>query len=226
MFLLLTDCSLAGLTGGDGGDAGPLDAHRVEASHDAESEHRTDAEAREASVAPFTPIRIACGQPTPITDIDANPWSADEYYVGGTALIGRGTVSGTPSPELYYGQRYGKMSTSFHYTIPLPAGSYWIHMFFSEGYYTVDGGTGEREFNVSINGSVVLSHFDIYAAAGNQLLTAVRESFPVTLADAGSVTLEFDPLLADPLIDAIEITQGSEDAGLSAVRRGSWSSQP
>jgi Glycosyl hydrolase family 26/Malectin domain len=165
------------------------------------------------SAASFSPVRIACGQSTPVTDSLGNAWSADEDYVGGTALVTSNAVSGTSSPALYSGQRYGASSTAFQYAIALRAGSYSVLLKFDESYFTGDAGTGQRLFNVSINGSAVLESFDIYAAAGNQLYTAVDKSFPVTLGSDGVITLDFDPVVQDPRVDAIEITLAGASGG-------------
>jgi len=207
-------CSAGSIAATDTPDGG-LDGRPTTIGNPQRAEAGTPAvDARSSDAAPtFEPIRIACGQSIPVTDANGDVWSADEDFVGGTALVGTGMVTGTPSPRLYVGQRYGDHSTSFRYTIPLPAGSYSVRLLFSEGYYTDDAGTGERLFDVSLDGSVVLTQFNIYAAAGNHVLTAVNRTFPVTLAGAGAVTLEFDPVVADPLIDAIEITTAGADAG-------------
>jgi len=196
----LSDAGHAGDTG-----AGPE-------RHDSGSTSRKDAGAPRP---PFDPIRIACGQATPVTDANSNVWSADEDFVGGSADVTPGVVAGTSSPAVYAGQRYGAGSTPFHYSIPVPAGTYSVLLKFDEEYYTNDAGTGSRVFNVSLNGQVVLRDFDIYAAAGNALNTAVDRSFSATVAgDSATLTIALDPVVGDPRVDAIQITQtGATDAG-------------
>jgi len=215
--VLLAGCSSDALTPAKpdaaGVDAG--DASRERASVDASRSR--DAGASDGHViSTFNPIRIACGQTTSVMDVDGNVWSADKDYAGGTALTIPGAIAGTASPALYTGQRYGASSSAFHYAIPLPAGQYVVLLKFDEGYFTGDSGTGERVFDVSLNGDVVLQSFDIYAAAGNSINTAVDRSFPVTVGSSGTITLDFNPVVQDPKIDAIEISQGSTvDSGVT-----------
>jgi Malectin domain/Cellulase (glycosyl hydrolase family 5) len=246
MFLLASGCSSVDGLANSGGDVAPDDSGVAVGKPGPEAaslrgaldgsgsvEPAMDADARttptdahdapapvDASTGSFAPIRIACGQTAPVTDAFGNVWSADEDYVGGTALVSTDSVSGTPSPALYYGQRYGATSTAFHYTIAVPAGTYTVLLKFDESYFTGDAGTGERLFNVSINGEAVLQSFDIYAAAGNNLNTAVDRSFPVTLGSGGAITLDFDPVVQDPRVDAIQVTGGQAasqgDSGVDA----------
>ena len=72
---------------------------------------------------------------------------------------------------------------------------------FAEIYWTK---TGQRIFNVSINGTQVLSNFDIVAAAGTAL-TAIDKTFPVNSTN-GLVTIQFTSGSADlPKVSAVEI---------------------
>ena len=86
-------------------------------------------------------------------------------YAGGTAATHANAVdtsllpSPTPAQEVLQTERYGAST----YTIPgLVAGqTYTVGLFFSENYFAA---AGQREFNVSINGTPFLTNFDIYAA--------------------------------------------------------------
>jgi hypothetical protein len=80
-------------------------------------------------------------------------------------------------------------------------GSYNVVLKFAEIYWTT---TGQRIFNVSINGTQVLTNFDIVAAAGGPL-KAIDEVFPVTVT-ANQITIQFTSGAADlPKISAIQI---------------------
>jgi Malectin domain/GDSL-like Lipase/Acylhydrolase family len=208
----------------DGGNAvDPAEVHDARSSLQVDSTASGAGERLDAmgdSSTGVAPIRIACGQTAPVTDALGNIWSADEDYVGGTALVSTTAVSGTASPALYYGQRYGASSTPFHYTIVVPAGTYSVLLKFDETYFTGDAGTGQRLFNVSINGSAVLEDFDIYAAAGSNLFAAVDKTFTVTVGSEHVVTIELDPVVQDPRIDAIQITQGEPADGDDAGHNG------
>ena len=54
---------------------------------------------------------------------------------------------------------------------------------FVENYVT---GSGDREFNVLINGTQVLTNFDVYAAAGGQF-KAIQKSFSTTANSSGQI---------------------------------------
>jgi mannan endo-1,4-beta-mannosidase len=178
-------------------------------SSDARATTGRDASAQDAARPTFRPIRIACGQTSPVTDSSGNVWSADEDYAGGTALLTADhAVAGTSSPDLYDGQRYGDSGTAFKYVIPVPAGRYLVRLHFTEGYFA----TGGRVFDVSLDGIKVLQNFDIYAEAGSAW-KAVDHAFAVSVASAPAITLTFDPVVQDPLINAIEIDEAGGDAG-------------
>jgi hypothetical protein len=91
---------------------------------------------------------------------------ADEDVTGGgtdtsaNAINTTGVVNAAPA-AVYQSERAGV----FTYTIPgLAAGTqYSVLLHFAEFYWTA---SGKRLFNVAINGTTVLSNFDIYAAAG------------------------------------------------------------
>jgi hypothetical protein len=58
---------------------------------------------------------------------------------------------------------------------------------------------------VSINGTRVLSNFDIYAAAGGAL-RAVTRTFPVTVTN-GTIAITFRSVNDLPAVNGIEVTR-------------------
>jgi hypothetical protein len=92
---------------------------------------------------------------------------------------------------------------AFTYTIPgLTAGAqYTVLLHFAETYWTA---TGKRVFNVAVNGTTVLSNFDIYAQVGKN--TALLESFTATANSNGNIVVSFTKGTADqPLLMGIEV---------------------
>ena len=135
------------------------------------------------------------------TDTLGNSWAADNGFTGGKTSSTTHAIANTPDPTLYQTERYG----DFSYQFAVPAGSYNVRLKFAEIYWT---GVGQRVFNVAINGTTVLSDFDIVAAAGAPN-TAIDKVFPVT-ATGGSITIQFTSGTADlPKISAIEISSAS-----------------
>ena len=95
----------------------------------------------------------------------------------------------TPAPQSVYDtERYG----NFTYTIPslTPGANYSVRLDFAELFWTA---AGQRLFNVSINGSQVLSNFDIFATAGGKN-KAIAEVFAATADASGKITITFSSI--------------------------------
>ncbi|RDC63891.1 malectin domain-containing carbohydrate-binding protein [Adhaeribacter pallidiroseus] len=100
------------------------------------------------------------------------------------------TTTGTgPGPNNY-----------FTYRVPVTNGKYLVQLYFVESSKTRPN---TREFDVKLEGQIVLPNFDIYAAANGKNKTIVR-SFPVTITD-GSVQLDFINQIDKAKINAIAI---------------------
>ena len=149
---------------------------------------------------PAKPILLNSGGPS-YTDSQGQLWSADMDFTGGYSASTTHTIANTTDPTLYQTERYGNST----YQFSVPPGNYTVILKFAEIYWTA---AGKRIFNASINGTQVLSNFDIVAAAG-AAFTAIDKSFPVTVT-ANSITIQFTTGSADlPKISAIEITNAS-----------------
>lgn len=90
--------------------------------------------------------------------------------------FGSQAVSGTSDPTLYRTERYAR---TLAYNVPVANGTYTVTLDFAEMYFT---GTGQRVFNVTLEGQTVLRDFDIFALAGAK--AAVQRSFVVSVSDA------------------------------------------
>lgn len=139
----------------------------------------------------------------------AGTFAADAYFTGGAASTTPNTIStaGVTSPApvaVYQSERWGASS----YAMPglTPGSAYTVRLHFAEFYF---GATGQRLFNVLINGTQVLTNFDIVAAAGGANKAVVRE-FSATADAAGKITIQFAAGAANnPKISGIEIVAGS-----------------
>ena len=152
----------------------------------------------------FTPIRVNVAG-SAFTDSQARVWSADSNFTGGTVAVVSGrAIANTVDDALYQSERWGPST----YTFTVPAGSYQVTLKFAETYFTSGAASGQRLFNVAINGTTVLTNFDIKAAAGGANI-AVDRTFAVT-AGAGNNNLQIQFIHVsgqpdDPKVDAIEI---------------------
>jgi hypothetical protein len=150
------------------------------------------------TVTQATVYQINCGGSA------SSPYSADQYYSGGTAYSVTSTITTTgvtnPAPQaVYRTERYGTMS----YTLPgLTAGaSYKVRLHFAELYWTA---TGKRKFNVAINGTTVLSNYDIYAETGARYKAVVKE-YTATANTSGQIVINFTTVTDNAKIGGIEI---------------------
>lgn len=128
---------------------------------------------------------------------DGIAYKADSYYSGGTAKTITPTISGTTDDILYQSYRYGSTTAGsvFSYNVPVANGTYSVVLKFADNM-----GTGQRVFDVKMEGTTVLSNFDIYAKAGNN--TAYDVTIPVSVAD-GVLNIGFVSKIGSPKINAI-----------------------
>jgi len=162
-----------------------------------------------ASTATPTPVpqstwRVNAGGPQYI-DTQGNTWAADEDFSGGTQAAASintitGALPGAADQVLYQTQRYGN---PFTYTFNVPAGSYQVTMKFAETYWTA---AGQRIFNVSINGSQVLSNFDIFKDAGGENIADDKVYSNISPNTSGQIVIQFGPAGVDnAMVNAIRI---------------------
>ena len=122
-------------------------------------------------------IAINSGGPT------ASPFVADVDFSGGATINHANTINTSkvtnPAPAaVYQSARVATTTTngvtSFTYTIPglTPGTNYLVRLHFCETFFTT---TGSRVFNVSINGTQVLTNFDIVAVSGGQNIANVQQ---------------------------------------------------
>ena len=150
-----------------------------------------------------TAIRINSGGKA-YTDAKARVWQADGGYSGGLVSNITATVAGTTDQSLYQNGRYtSNLTTPLVYSFPVAAGSYHVNLYFAETF----GGAqkiGGRVFNVKMQGNAVFQNLDIYAAVGAN--TALVKGADIIVTD-GKATIEFDSLVNNAKVNAIEITQ-------------------
>jgi hypothetical protein len=159
-----------------------------------------------------TAIRISAGGPGADPAAWMPAYSADTDYSGGTAAGSGASIDLTgvtnPAPESVYQYNRGG---NFTYTIPnlTPGAAYTVRLHFAETYWTT---TGQRVFNVSINGQPALTHFDIIAAAGGPD-KAVAETENATADANGQISIQFTSVVDNAEVSGIEILSGSSSTG-------------
>ena len=146
------------------------------------------------------PIRVNCGGLS-YTDSNGQTWQADYGFNTGIGSTNPMTTAGTSDPTLYRSNRYNPNSTPLIYNFPVSNGAYRVNLLFAENSQPQQA-VGARIFNVQLNGTPVLRNFDIFATVGAN--TAVVEAFNTTVTN-GQMIIEFDKLVQNPKINAIEI---------------------
>jgi hypothetical protein len=143
--------------------------------------------------------RINCGSYSA-----ASPFTADQYYSGGstrsyTNAIDTNGVTDPAPQAVYKAERRG----TFTYTFPnlTSGGSYKVRLHLSENSYSA---TGKCIFNAALNGTAVLSNYDIFAETGAQYKAIVKE-FTATANTAGQIVIAFTTVTDSAKVAGIEI---------------------
>ncbi len=144
------------------------------------------------------PVRINCGGSSVIDG--SNLWRADMFYSEGTVWTSPTALDGIL--PVYSTMRYG----NFVYQFPVPDGTWTVTLKFAETSTAITG-TGQRKFNVNINGQTVLSNYDIAADVG--LRVPVDKTFEATASGTNGVRVQFTTVLRNAIVSAIEVVPKS-----------------
>jgi Malectin domain len=151
--------------------------------------------------------RVASGGPLQAAD-NGPDWTAPDGFVDGGNTAAWGTTvpvdatvpSSTPA-GVFATERWSTM----HWHFPVASGTnVTVRLYFANQY----GGTsqvGQRVFNVDLEGTRVLDHFDIVATTGDHRGT--MKSFTAT--SDGEIDIDFGAITENPLVNGIEILDNS-----------------
>jgi hypothetical protein len=145
-----------------------------------------------------TNVQINCGGGA------VSPFVADVDFSGGGTINHANTIDLTavtnPAPmQVYQTARTGNVT----YTISgFTAGStHTVRLHFAETFFTT---AGSRTFNVSINGTQVLTNFDIFAAAGASNKAVIKQ-FTENASSTGAFSITFTSVVNTAIISGIEV---------------------
>ncbi|MGE5469641.1 MAG: malectin domain-containing carbohydrate-binding protein [Bacteroidota bacterium] len=160
-------------------------------------------------VLPIPLVAINAGGPVTGNLIADAGFSGGAVAANASTLVDTTAVINPAPPAAYVDERYG----NFSYTVTnlKPAALYRLRLHFVESYWTA---AKQRVFNVLVNGTAVLSNFDIFATAGAKNKVVIKE-FDVPAASTGNITVQFVPVVNNAKLDALELYTGS--AALAAV---------
>jgi hypothetical protein len=123
-------------------------------------------------------------------------------------------LHGTNDAPLFAGEAFGNPATC-SVGSDLPAGKYRVSLLFAENYFgdgcPGGGGIGSRVFDIVIEGTTVLSNFDVFAASGGCLASTtskagvpVEETFDVVVAD-GTIDISLPAAVNNGKISALQV---------------------
>lgn len=140
---------------------------------------------------------------------DGKTFTTDNYFSSQT--YGNSQLF-SQLPEPFSTDRYAWGSEEMEYSFPVENGDYVVVLYFAENYFGTSrnassNGTGDRVFDISIEGIKVLDDFDIFAKVGG--MTPTTETF-VTTTNDGILNVYFSSRAEDggsdlPKICAFEI---------------------
>lgn len=134
-------------------------------------------------------------------DSGGETWSADYGFRRGLERTIGEIVAGTSEQALYQTRRRGMNQVDFSYRFGLrDAGVYEVTLLFAEVTYQE---AGKRTFDVLAEDALVLDDYDVFAAAGGQLI-AHEETFRVEVTD-GLLNLEFLGVMFWPDVQGIAV---------------------
>jgi hypothetical protein len=173
-----------------------------------------------AASQPFV-LRINCAGGE-YKDPRGNVWMADHEYIrggwgfveGGAVDRGNIAIANTDMARIFLTERYSVGG----YRLLVPAdGKYTLALLFAETFDDTNH-VGARQFDVSVQGKSFLSKFDIVKeAGGHRAAVAVVTELDVT---DGKVTIYFDGVVRDPIINGLVLMQGSGDEVRKAATAG------
>ncbi len=146
-------------------------------------------------------VRINCGGDEYIAS-NGIKWLADKAYsngswgyVGGHSYSTADSISNTTDDVLYQSERYGMSG----YKFDVPNGRYRVRLLFAEVYW---GEAGRRIFDVDLEGTRVLDHYDIYSEVGKD--AAAEKEYVVEVGD-GVLEIGFTNERDNSKISGIEV---------------------
>ena len=142
--------------------------------------------------------QINCGGPA------SSPFAADQFSNGGGTFASSTTVStagvaNAAPASVYQSERYGD-DYSYVFGSLTANSSYTVRLHFAEIWNTQPGA---RVFNVSINGTQLLTNFDIFAQVGGN--KALVRDFSATASSSGQITIRYVNVVGGAKSSGIEI---------------------
>lgn len=136
-------------------------------------------------------------------------WQADAYFSGGKTYSVSSPIASTTNDAIYQSERWGAIS----YNLPVADGTYSVQLHFAEVYFK-DGDSGQRVFDVVVEGNKVLANFDILSKTAAN--TAWVETLSNIVVNDGALTIAVQGVIENPKLSAIAVYGSSSSPGNKA----------
>jgi hypothetical protein len=157
-------------------------------------------------------LQINCGGPVRSPFIADTDWSGGNGTTSTTSTISLTGVTNPAPMAVYQDSRLGNVTyTAGGFT---PNSTATVRLHFAETYFSANN---QRTFNATINGTQVLTSFDIFKTAGAKNKATVQQ-FTSTADYNGTFTITFKNVINQTLVSGIEIIGLSPCAGALAVQ--------
>ncbi|MEP3209519.1 MAG: malectin domain-containing carbohydrate-binding protein [Maribacter sp.] len=142
----------------------------------------------------------------PAFTFNAEEWTADQYFLGGSTFENAIAIANTENDQLYQTERFHTSGTLV-YEIPVVNGNYNVDLHFAELFYGVGGqtgGVGSRVFNIQVENQPQISNYDIVATAGGSATAVIESLMSVPVTD-GMLTITLTSVVEFPKISGIGV---------------------
>ena len=148
-------------------------------------------------------LRVNTGGPA-VVDSFGTSWAADHAYNTGTTSSTVQAIDRTVDDTIFKTRRLDSAAAApdLIYSFTVPNGDYEVQLFFSEN-DTANSAVGKRVFDVSLEGTLALDNFDIFASAGAPY-TAVIATATTSVGD-GQLNIHFGRVTGNPQVNAIKV---------------------
>lgn len=137
----------------------------------------------------------------------------------GSSYTKGGAIANTNFDSYYFNEcNYAATTTIAVSDAAIVAGTtYTVYLHFAEIWYGAGNsafgqGNGARIFHVDVEGTRILTNFDVHAAVGSR--TALGVKYDVTALNNGSISITLTKVLQNPKISAIEVRVQGEASSL------------
>jgi Uncharacterized protein contain chitin-binding domain type 3 len=148
-------------------------------------------------------LRVNTGGPAFVDSFGAS-WAADHGSNTGTTSSTVQAIDRTVDDTIFKTRRLDSQAAApdLIYSFTVPNGDYEVQLFFAEN-DTANAAVGKRVFDVSLEGTLVLDNFDIFARAGAPY-TAVIATATTSVTD-GQLNIHFGRVTGNPQVNAIKV---------------------